>query len=74
MTLGKCFKELVVYFHSGAGSAVAGRDPRMEPVCFLERENTLPKNSLWKHINNASNASNGLVRFAQRQGFAEGMV
>ncbi|KAK8041454.1 hypothetical protein PG994_014461 [Apiospora phragmitis] len=76
MALDDRFEQLAVHLHSGAGSAIAGRDPRMEPVYFLEREDTPEKSSFYKRINNNNNnnASNGLVRFAQRNGFVEGMV
>ncbi|KAK8135506.1 hypothetical protein PG984_003446 [Apiospora sp. TS-2023a] len=42
--VGEKFQQLVVHFHSGAGSWLAGRDPRFEPTYFLERKD-LPKES-----------------------------
>ncbi|KAK8002090.1 hypothetical protein PG991_014312 [Apiospora marii] len=42
--VGEKCQQLVVHFHSGAGSWLAGRDPRFEPTYFLEHKD-LPKES-----------------------------
>lgn len=44
-SVGDKFQQLVVHFHSGAGSWLAGRDARFEPTYFLEHKDLLKESS-----------------------------
>ncbi|KAK8017382.1 hypothetical protein PG993_013708 [Apiospora rasikravindrae] len=74
LTLDAAFRQLIVHIHSGLGSWIAGRDSRMDPTYFFEHKDLPAESSCWKHINNSNGASNGMVRWAQRSDFVEGMV
>ncbi|KAK8030433.1 hypothetical protein PG990_000167 [Apiospora arundinis] len=69
--LGHKFDQLIVHIHSGAGSWLAGRDTRMEPVFFFERADVNPNKSIVALINRSNN---GIVRETPRKGFVEGIV
>ncbi|KAK6835027.1 hypothetical protein PG987_009721 [Apiospora arundinis] len=70
-TLGHQFDQLIVHVHSGAGSWLAGRDPRVEPTYFFERAEMNRGKSLGARVHDFNK---GIVRETPREGFVEGMV
>ncbi|KAK8104460.1 uncharacterized protein PG998_011493 [Apiospora kogelbergensis] len=76
-TLGKLLEQFIVHVHSGAGSTLAGRDPRFEPTYFLEHKDLPAARGLsdgrsFSKLVERSN--NGLVRDAARARFVESIV
>ncbi|KAK8002417.1 hypothetical protein PG989_002136 [Apiospora arundinis] len=70
-TLGPHFEQLIVHVHSGAGSWLAGRDPRVEPIYFFERADLEKGQSIAAQV---KKSNNGIVRETPREGFMEGIV